>query len=851
MVMVLALRREIDVQGRIKDILRKFVNQKFNGVTIKGVIEQYEVDGRFADLAVLKDDNNPILLIETKKIRHDARGFSAERRFIVEWEEVVGQVVAYAALLKRKGIRVPFVATANDKRLALFIVPENIEEFVDWDAIRRREYGRVLKNFYEFIHQYRCSIGEHRFSEEFFKTLLDTITAVYKGKLGAEERREPQWDIIMSLRDFIDYIAPFIEQAIAPSGSLREDLEQRVSEYSQKTGYRPNPTVLAREMTYVLMNKIIFYKVLEKVYDIPELEPLYEKRIATTCSSYIMKLNEYFEKAINVSSDFEAIFKTGIYDLTEGDIVESESVLIALDWLIKYLEQYRIEKLGDIVGYIYEELIPGEERHRLGEFYTPKPIAELIVKWCIRSPEERDYKLLDPGCGSGTFLVEAYKRLAELKLGKPWRKIEHVPDDVHKQILKQLYGVDINEFATHLTAMNLAMRNVRAPSPEVYIFVRDYFTITPGQHVIVPYKTRTPGGEKQVGVVFKDFDAIVGNPPYTRWTEIPEKTREIILELYGKVLRNYDLRKFVTGGAIPGIFIPWIVHSAKFLREGGRLGMIISDSWLGTQYGVGFVKYLADNFKIVAIIDLAEKVFEAPLIGACIILLDKTSNRNERNSNNIVFVYLKKQYDVDTILRIIESARMGKVEPHEGIVVRVIKQGELYRRLEGGEVKPITLFFNVEGIVNAIASTGKVVKLGDLFQPSEGNTGWSVYASMRGRGAGTGGEEFYSIGEDGVKRFNLDKYVGTYLKPSISSSDRLVFFTFTREDWEKKREYMFVANAPFTRLPPEVQEYIKLGEISIIITSGPNKGKPVSESTVAKQKKTRYRGSSRQADNFL
>jgi type I restriction-modification system DNA methylase subunit len=85
------------------------------------------------------------------------------------------------------------------------------------------------------------------------------------------------------------------------------------------------------------------------------------------------------------------------------------------------------------------------------------------------------------------------------------------------------------------------------------------------------------------------------------------------------------LRKFVTGGAIPGIFVPWIIHSTNFLREGGRLGMIISDSWLGTQYGVNFVKYLADKFKIVAIIDLAERVFEVPLIGACIILLEKTS----------------------------------------------------------------------------------------------------------------------------------------------------------------------------------------------------------------------------------
>jgi hypothetical protein len=374
--MTLAPRREVDVLGRIRDILGKFVGQKFNDVTIAGVREQYEVDGRFADLAILKDDGKPILLIETKKVRHHARGFRVERRFIVTSEDVVGQVVAYVAILKKSGIYVPFAATANDKQLALFKVPENIDELVDWKAIENRRYDRVIKDFYKFRGQNLIFHERHNFSEESFKKLLDTVTGIYKKKYGIEEKRqELHWIVIEDLRGFVDFLSPFIEEAIAPNGRFRPDLRQRLDEYSQRTGYRPTPDGLAREMAYVLMNKIVFYKVLERFYNLPRLEPLHEKDVVTTCSSYIKKLNEYFEKAVEVSKDFEAVFRTGIYDVTENDVVENEEVLNALDWLIKYLGQYKIEELGDIIGYIYEELIPPEERHKLGQFYTPKPIA--------------------------------------------------------------------------------------------------------------------------------------------------------------------------------------------------------------------------------------------------------------------------------------------------------------------------------------------------------------------------------------------------------------------------------------------------------------------------------------------
>jgi len=126
-------------------------------------------------------------------------------------------------------------------------------------------------------------------------------------------------------------------------------------------------------------------------------------------SEYLRKLSELFSRAVEVTGDFEPVFYTGKYDRI--DIVESEEVLKALDWLVELIDAYRIERFGDIVGYVYEDLIPAEERHALGEFYTPKPIAELIVRWCVRTPDD---VVLDPGCGSGTFLVEAYKRFVEL-----------------------------------------------------------------------------------------------------------------------------------------------------------------------------------------------------------------------------------------------------------------------------------------------------------------------------------------------------------------------------------------------------------------------------------------------------
>ncbi|MEM4571026.1 MAG: N-6 DNA methylase, partial [Desulfurococcaceae archaeon] len=723
-------RRELDVQQRIYDILREFVEKgvKFNGVAVTRVVMNYEIEyggrKRYADIAVLVDGDKPLLVIETKKKYEREGSYRAERRFHVTSEEVLGQVFSYVAILKAKGIYVPFAATANDTQIAVFSVPEDIDRNVDWKAISDRNYGEVLSADYIYSvlrNKYNLFHKRIKFTEDFFAELLDALTGLYVKKYRLEEvRQELSWILIEDFRGFVDTLFPFILEAIAPNGDYSSEWLKKIDEYAQERGYRPSPEQLSRETAYVLLNKILFYKVLETHYrDLAKLEPLYSKRKAKTVSEYLSELRKLFEQAINVTRDFEPIFKTGIYD--DIECVESEEVLRLLDWLITLIDRYKVEELGNVVSYVYEELIPAEERHQLGQFYTPKPIAELIVKWCIRSPDD---KVLDPGCGSGTFLVEAYKRLAELKLKKKFSKIRYVGEDVHKQILDQLYGVDINEFPAHLTAMNLAMRNPKALSNITNIVVKDYFAIAPGQAVLTPYKVKTVRGEEQALMVFKDYDAVVGNPPYTRWTEVPNATQDRILKVYRETLSRYGLTPQVARGVEPGIYVYWIIHSTKFLKDKGRLGMIISDSWLQTDYGISFGNYLLDHFKIKAVIDISARVFPVPLIGTCILLLEKSPDWKEREDNKAVFMYLdlgeNRELAVDEVLDAVENPEKYKNKYY----IRVVRQGDIPR-----DKKWINLLFDASTILDELRK--RTIRMGEIFEPSYGN---AVYLYLASRG---------------------------------------------------------------------------------------------------------------------
>lgn len=804
--------REINVQDELTYIIRDLVSKfKFNGLELE-VEREFEINRKRADIVVLlKPQRIPILVIETKRKYVERGTFKVDRRIDPFSKAVIGQALCYATLIKKRYNlpTTPFFATANPEKLVLFSPIEEPENYVDLKKCEEGDYeGALMPGAYaDIINKYSLYMVR-TFKKEDVQKLLEDVIKVWKKIVPLKELKWPlgHWLIEHFRIQFIDYLSTYfvtdyLKYKLVNDKQYYHELDKLAKEAGYKNGLvdivgnnLEHVDRLARMMLYTLLNKIIFYKVLERHYrDLPSLKPLTSQGF-TNSTEYLDKLNELFEKVIEITQDFEAIFRTSLFD----KIVLPDEIdcLKTIDATIELLDTVEIEKLSDIIGHIYEKLIPAEERHQMGQFYTPPPIAELIVKWCIRDPKD---KVLDPGVGSGTFLIEAYKRLFELKTGKKYGKA--YPDEVlHEKMLKQLYGFDINPFPLQLTAMNLAMRNTKVPSKDINVILTDFFAVVPKMKTLAPYTIRTASGEIRREVqIPSEFDCVVGNPPYTRWTEIPEKTKRLILERIGRTLSYYRL--LTTPGIREkiGIYIPFIIHSHDFLKEYGRLGMIISNSWLQTEYGIDFGNYLLDHFKIKTIIDFSHRLFKIPLIATLVILLEKESNKESRDDNNVVFIYVSKDISVDQLLDAIDNPDKYK----DKLLIKTLRQRKLPR-----DKKWFDILFGINDIIKLIKSNAHITELRNLFEPLFGTIYWTAKIQP-----GLGANKFFYVNKAIVDEYKLHRYV----VPAIESSRYTKFYTFTRRDWEEqvrrgRKCFLFLCHEPFNALPEKVREYIKEGE---------------------------------------
>jgi len=783
------MSQEAEVESRLHHYIFSVLEKR--GFTVDGVRfdepkTQFPVNGRRADLAViLAESKKPLLIIETKR-KYEGKGYYRAVRNIMPTSRVVIDQALWYAIYSGA----PYFATTNGRVFALFRRPEAGEKF-SFDTHRILVRERITIN------------------EEFAEEILVTVARLY--------RRVPvtvtplDWSFIVVLRDFVTWLSEAIEPLIHKKLRMDEEFKAQYKRFAEEVGYKPDAAQLAKEMAYVFMNKIVFYKVLERHF-----KELGERKLrpitAPDAKAYLDLLYHYFAKAVEVTGDFEPVFYTGIYDGIE--LPDDPFVLEGINAFIEDMEHHRLEDLGsDIVGFIYEELIPAAERHALGQFYTPPAIAELITKWAVRNAED---KVLDPGCGSGTFLVKAYKRLLELK------GYREPTERVHKEILRQLYAFDINPFPLHLTALNLSSRYIRAPSTEVNTIHTDFFRVKVEQKVVTPYVVKTLAGEVKREVPIPKFDAVIANPPYTRWVEVPRKTKDAITDAIGEWLKRYGLSGGIANET--GIYVHFIMNAYKFLKKNGRLGMIISNSWLQSDYGINFANFLLDNFKVKAIIDFNQRLFRIPLIATCVLLLEKEDDQREREHNQTTFIYVDKETQVEEILQAIENPNRWK----ESFLINVVEQKSLPR----GE-KWIKLLFKTDELEKALLTLPLITRMGALFIPRYGNI-----SGVSARG-GTGADKFFYLTEEDAQKRGLTK---DYLYPLLISPRYSKYFTFSEKDWRKvnlenKPCYVFICHKPKSKLPKNIVSFIEWGETTPLVrVKEGEKPKTANQSTASKMR---------------
>lgn len=208
-----------------------------------------------------------------------------------------------------------------------------------------------------------------------------------------------------------------------------------------------------------------------------------------------------------------------------------------------------------------------ELRKERGAYFTPDTITRFVARWAIRSGDDR---VLEPSAGDAAFLVAAVSQIAKLR----GRKGEEPAVD----------GVEI-----HAHSAKVARQRVREAGGNARVRQSDFFDIGPDPV----------------------YDAVIGNPPYIRYQSFSGEAR---IKSREAALRG--------GVALTGLASSWAaftVHSALFLKHGGRLGLVLPAELLSVNYAAPVRQFLFDRFRKVELVLFTQRVF--PEAEADVVLL--------------------------------------------------------------------------------------------------------------------------------------------------------------------------------------------------------------------------------------
>ena len=149
----------------------------------------------------------------------------------------------------------------------------------------------------------------------------------------------------------------------------------------------------------------------------------------------------------------------------------------------------------DIAAILYETVIPPDERRRLGEYYTPDWLSRAMVRELVTDPLEQ--RVLDPACGSGTFIVEAVNHFME-HAEREGLAGEELFDKLHDAVT----GIDVHPVAVHLAraAWTLAAKRAIQDSDKTSVSVPIYL----GDSLQLRFRTGDMFAEHEVRIEVED-----------------------------------------------------------------------------------------------------------------------------------------------------------------------------------------------------------------------------------------------------------------------------------------------------------------------------------------------------------
>ena len=520
----------------------------------------------------------------------------------------------------------------NTKQV-FFVVLTDFKEFRFYDASilpdeRRPHEGLLLKLGYT---EYLENAGKLlEFSRE--RVLAGSLDALLPRGRHAQRMRIP-----------VD--KAFLEEMTG----WREDLARNV--------YKNNSALTAKQLNEVvqrLLDRIVFVRIAEDRHIIERrqlLDAVDDWKSHGGKFHIFEWLNDIFR---TVNEDFNGeIFKP---HLSESIQVDSEALASIIERLYSPRSPYRFDVLGvELLGSIYERYLgktirvtpkrvyvedKPDVRKAGGIYYTPKYIVDYIVKNTVgkviegKPPRQIEkIRILDPACGSGSFLIGAFQYLIDYHVRylteHPKEAQIHplFPDLIRDEnggtrlsvirkarILKNnLFGVDIDPQAVEITMMSLYLKALEGEKsqlpPKQHLLPELKYNIICGNSLIGPDifdqgslfadeerdRINAFDWDSEVagfGSIMKEggFDCVIGNPPYVRQEALSR-------------MKDYFSRHYEAFDGVADLYVYFMEKDLTVLNDGGWFSIIVSSGFLRTKFANPLRAFLKRSGAVLRIVD--------------------------------------------------------------------------------------------------------------------------------------------------------------------------------------------------------------------------------------------------------
>ncbi|MGV9013429.1 MAG: Eco57I restriction-modification methylase domain-containing protein [Flavobacteriales bacterium] len=394
---------------------------------------------------------------------------------------------------------------------------------------------------------------------------------------------------------------------------------------------------------------------------------------------------DHYPKLFDIFQHADRRYNSGLFDfkkdqISEGITVDNKVVKTIVEELYYPESPYEFSVISvEILGSAYEQFLgkqiridsghrarieeKPEVRHAGGVYYTPQYIVEYIVGRTVgelvkgkKPAEVEKLRIVDPACGSGSFLLGAYdyllnwhkeqygglKRLrpgstGKMRTGKKSDKLrpdgELTTAEKKRILVNNIYGVDLDANAVEVTKLSLLLKCMEGETEasinqQLGLFHErvlptldknvqcgnslidtDWYDLHPegDAKAVKPFNW-----ERSFPEVFKKggFDAVIGNPPYVRQ------------ELFSEH-KPYFQQRYAVYHGVADLYTYFMERAAGLLKPGGLYGIIVANKWMRANYGEALRTWLKQQ-DVRELIDFGDlPVFDGATTYPCIVLYAK------------------------------------------------------------------------------------------------------------------------------------------------------------------------------------------------------------------------------------